>query len=253
MIDPYRFARAINATPENVITGAGFYMNAMNPATLFTNDAGTTPVTTAGQTVRAFKDSGQNAKDARTDTNANKYQIDANGVSYLDMPADGPHFRATAAFTASETTSIVAFYPRSVASANVLGMDDSGARLQRAYLSSGTLFWEFIDPTGPVVATVNGGAITANTPVVIAARYGTTSQQVRVNGTQTGSATANVTLAGGAHRSYSLGAAYLDTTNEGQGAKLDGRFYAALVVAALLSDADLSAIENYFKQQLQIT
>jgi hypothetical protein len=79
----------------DILALGGAYWDASDISTLFQNTAGTTPVTTAGQTVRCIKDKSGNGWHL-TNTAGDLYQVDASGRGYVNLSGTtGAHWLTT--------------------------------------------------------------------------------------------------------------------------------------------------------------
>jgi hypothetical protein len=210
--------------------------------TLFTDTAGTTPVTASGDTVALIKDKSGNGNHASQATAGSRpiYQA-GSGNPYLDC--SGGRSLSTPILTltdgSGQHSAAAACYFNSVASVQqVLNADNIGnstrvSQLLRlnsttpetiAFLGSGGNFTD----TGPTVAVSTG--------VVLSEKTSTAATEIFVNGVGDGSFALSGTLQSG-QTGLQIGA-------------IDGRFYGSANYQGVLSDADHSSLVSFLTAKL---
>lgn len=244
---PFTQTKGLGALIRGLFSNSevGVWYDPSDFSTMFTDSAGTTPVTAVGQVVGKILDKSGNGFHATQATSTarpvlrqdagGRYYLDFDGVDdFLSVPLLGLGFNWSV-FAGAAVDSIAAgdrtiFSQRSTTSTNPIKAQlDFSTNTSRAYArnDAGTI------ADGLVYAAA------ANTPYVLTNTYTDGSQELRANGVQRD--TGVITLGATTVTHNSIGRLEIVAP----GGFLDGKLYSLIVRGALSDAAQIAAAESY--------
>ncbi len=212
----------------------GAFVDPSDLTTLFQNTAGSTPVTAAPDPTRRMNDKSGNNLQFLAPSDAARPILGKSGANYyLDTDGVNDYLRATFSLT-QPWTRVTAI------------RQDAWTANSRIYSSAGANVGEFSQYTpSPGVAISNsaavqgGGGALVGVNAVITEQFNGVSSRISING---GPYTTG-DVGAGSPDGWTIGAA---STALGSGFAANIRFYGGVMIAGLLSDANILNLQNYF-------